>query len=150
MKTDLKKVFSINGQQGLFLYLSQARTGVIVESLITKKRSCAPLSSKMTSMYDISLYTGEGETKLQSVFEKMKAKLGDDLAPSGKSSPEVLKAFFAGVLPDYDRERFYVSHMKKVVEWYNCLKNYASLDFASDEEGKEENKEESAEAKEGE
>lgn len=145
MKTDLKKVFSINGQQGLFLYLSQARSGVIVESLITKKRSCAPLSSKMTSMYDISVYTGEGETKLQSVFEKMRAKLGDDLAPSGKSSPEVLKSFFAGVLPDYDKDRFYVSHMKKVVEWYNCLKNYASLDFAAneqDDEGSAEAKEE--------
>jgi len=27
-----------------------------------------------------------------------------------------------------------VSHMKKVCEWYNALKNYASLDFVTDEE----------------
>ena len=106
MATDLKKVFSINGQQGLFWYLSQARTGVIVESLMTKKRSCAPLSSKMTSMYDISIYTDEGEVKLQDVFERMKAKLGDKEAPSGKSAPELLKAFFEEVLPEYDRDRF--------------------------------------------
>ena len=36
---------------------------------------------------------------------------------------------FEAVLPDYDRDRFYVSHMKKVVEWYNLLKNNATLDF---------------------
>ena len=28
-----------------------------------------------------------------------------------------------------DRDRFYVSHMKKVVEWYNALLKYASFDF---------------------
>jgi hypothetical protein len=27
--------------------------------------------------------------------------------------------------------------MKKVVEWYNCLKNYASLDFESLEQTEE-------------
>ena len=59
----------------------------------------------------------------------MKEVLGEDDAPSAKSSPEELKAFFGKALPTYDRDRFYVSHMKKVVEWYNCLKKYASLDF---------------------
>lgn len=147
MATDLKKVFSINGQQGLFWYLSQARTGVIVESLMTKKRSCAPLSSKMTSMYDISIYTDEGEVKLQDVFERMKAKLGDKEAPSGKSAPELLKAFFEELLPEYDRDRFYVSHMKKVVEWYNCLKEYASLDFTKEDENTGESAETAEEKK---
>ena len=37
-------------------------------------------------------------------------------------------------LPNYDRDRFYVSHMKKVVDWYNELVHYASLDFVTDEE----------------
>ena len=54
--------------------------------------------------------------------------------PSGKSDPEVLKEFFGKVVPDYDGERFYPSHMKKVVEWYNCLKEYASLDFETEED----------------
>ena len=147
MATDLKKVFSINGQQGLFWYLSQARTGVIVESLMTKNRSCAPLISKITSMYDISIYTDEGEVKLQDVFERMKAKLGDKEAPSGKSAPELLKAFFEEVLPEYDRDRFYVSHMKKVVEWYNCLKEYASLDFTKEDENTGESAETAEEKK---
>ena len=63
-------------------------------------------------------------------------------APSAKSDQKVLKALFEEVLPAYDRDRFYVSHMKKVVEWYNLLKNNASLDFESLEEEEAETSEE--------
>ena len=55
-------------------------------------------------------------------------------APSAKSSDKELKDLFAKAVPNYDGSRFYVSHMKKVVEWYNCLKKYASLEFLTDEE----------------
>jgi hypothetical protein len=45
----------------------------------------------------------------------------------------VLVSFFEKALPTYDRDRFYVSHMKKVVQWYNILKEHASLDFVAPE-----------------
>ncbi len=133
MKTDLKKVLSVSGQPGLFNYLSQANAGAIVESMLTKKRTCFGLNARMTSLADISIFTDEGEVKLQEVFEKMKADLGEAEAPSGKADPKVLAAFFARVLPEYDRNRFYVSHMKKVADWYNFLKKYATLDFADED-----------------
>ncbi len=136
MKTDLTKILSISGQSGLFNYISQARAGAIVEALSDKKRSCFGMNSRITTLADISIYTDEGETKLKEVFLKMKEVLGDADAPTSKSSPEELKSFFEKALPDYDRDRFYVSHMKKVVDWYNALKKYASLDF-EEEDGKE-------------
>ena len=138
MKTDLRKVLSISGQSGLFMYISQANQGAIVEALQTKKRTCCPMSARMTSLSDISIYTDEEEVKLQDVFEKMHACLGENDAPSAKSDAKVLKALFEEALPTYDRDRFYVSHMKKVVEWYNILKNHASLDFESLEMPEEE------------
>ena len=131
MKTDLRKVLSISGQSGLYLYVSQAHQGAIVEALATKKRTCCPMSARMTSLADIAIYTDEEEMRLQEVFEKMHAHLGESDAPAAKSDPKVLKGLFEEVLPTYDRDRFYVSHMKKVVEWYNILKNNASLDFES-------------------
>lgn len=142
MKTDLSKILSISGQSGLFLYISQARNGVIVEALSDKKRGVFGMNSKITTLEDISIYAGDGEVKLKEVFLKMNAELSGAEAPSAKSNPEQLKAFFGKVLPDYDRDRFYVSHMKKVVEWYNCLAKYASFDFTDEEEGKEGNSEE--------
>ena len=129
MKTDLSKILAVSGQSGLYLYIAHTRTGAVVESLADKKRSSVSVTSKITSMADISIYTEDEEVKLQQVFLNMKEVLGDADAPSAKSKPEELKALFEKALPDYDRDRFYVSHMKKVVEWYNTLKNYASLDF---------------------
>ena len=139
MKTDLSRILAISGQSGLYLYISQARNGAIVESLADKKRSSVGMTSKLTSLADISIYTDEEEVKLQEVFLKMKDVLGEADAPSAKSEPAALKALFEKALPDYDRDRFYVSHMKKVVEWYNALKNYASLDLVDlDAEAEEE------------
>ena len=134
MKTDLSKILAVSGQSGLYLYISQARNGAIVEALSDKKRSSVSMTSKITSLADISIYTDDEEVKLQQVLLNMKEVLGDADAPSPKSSAEELKALFEKALPDYDRDRFYVSHMKKVVDWYNNLKNYASLDFVNPEE----------------
>ena len=96
------------------------------------------MTSKLTSLADISIYTDEEEVKLQEVFVNMKEVLGDADAPTSKSSADDLKALFEKALPTYDRDRFYVSHMKKVVDWYNNLKKYASLDFVNLEEESEE------------
>ena len=138
MKTDLSRILSISGQSGLFFYVSQARNGAIVEALADKKRSTVGMTSRLTSLADISIYTDDEEVKLQQVLLNMKEVLGDADAPSSKASAEELKALFEKALPAYDRDRFYVSHMKKVVEWYNALKNYASLDFVNlDEESEE-------------
>ena len=135
MKTNLQKILSVAGQPGLFNYLTQANAGVVVESLATKKRTVCGMSMRISSLSDISVFTEEGEVSLETMFEKMKEKLGEQAAPSAKSNPEELKKFFGEVLPDYDRDNFYVSHMKKVVEWYNVLKEFASLDFEKQEEG---------------
>ena len=134
MKTDLAKILSVRGQRGLFSYIAQSRTGAIAESLQDHKRVNFSATSGITTLEDISIYTMEGEVKLKEVFLKMKEVLGDADAPSPKASPEEIKALFEKALPDYDGDRFYVSHMKKVVEWYNQLKNFASLDFVDEEE----------------
>ncbi len=136
MKTDLTKILSISGQSGLFRYIAQAKSGAVVESIVTGKRSSFGIQSKITALSDVAIYTDEGEVKLKDVLLKMQAALGEGTI-SSKSSPDELKKFFGKALPDYDRDRFYVSHMKKVVDWYNCLKEYASLDFEEEEKADE-------------
>lgn len=133
MKTDLTKILSISGQHGLFRYLAQARGGAIVESLSDGKRTVAGANNRITTLADISIYTMAEEVKLKDVFLKIKEVLGDAAAPSPKADAEELKSLFKKALPDYDGDRFYVSHMKKVVEWYNELREKASLDFVEEE-----------------
>ncbi len=147
MKTDLARILSVSGQHGLFNYIAQARNGAIVEALSDKRRTCFDMKSRITTLADISIYTSEGEMKLQEVFQKLHEALGEADAPTSKASADELKALFLKAIPNYDGDRFYVSHMKKVVDWYNELKNFASLDFeegnegeAATEEAKEEDK----------
>ena len=145
MKTDLARILSVSGQHGLFNYIAQARNGAIVEALSDKRRTCFDMKSRITTLADISIYTSEGEMKLQEVFQKLHDTLGEADAPTSKASADELKALFLKAIPNYDGDRFYVSHMKKVVDWYNELKNFASLDFEEGNEGEAasvENKEE--------
>ena len=151
MKTDLARILSVSGQHGLFLYIAAARNGAIAENLESKKRTSFDMKSRITTLADIAIFTSEGEMRLQDVFEKLHEVLGEQDAPTSKASADELKALFGKAIPNYDPDRFYVSHMKKVVDWYNDLKNNASLDFMTDEERKVEMEaEESEEAEEAE
>jgi hypothetical protein len=134
MKTDLAKILSVRGQRGLFSYIAQSRNGAIAESLRDHKRTNFAANSGITTLADISIYTLEGELKLKEVFLKLQSVLGDADAPSSKAPQQEIVALFEKAIPDYDGDRFYVSHMKKVVDWYNELKNFASLDFVDEEE----------------
>jgi len=134
MKTDLSKILSVSGHHGLYRYIAQARNGAIAESLADGRRTVFDVRSRITTLADIAIFTSEGELKLKEVFGALNKALGDAEAPGAKASPDEFKALFAQAVPDYDEDRFYVSHMKKVAAWYNELKAYASLDFVEEEE----------------
>lgn len=138
MKTDLRRILSVSGQHGLYRYLAQARNGAVAENLADKKRTVFTGSSRITTLADIAIYTSEGEMKLSDVFLAIKAALGDAEALSAKASDKEVLDFFAKAIPDYDADRFYLSHMRKVLDWYSQIVKYASLDFVSDDEESEE------------
>ena len=133
-KTDLKKILSVSGEHGLFEYVAQGRGGIIAESLSTKQRTMLGASAKVSSLADISIYTDETDVPLRDVLTSMAAKLSQGPGPDSKGDPKAIKAFFSEVLPNYDENRFYVSHMKKVLAWYEELRNFATLEFVIDEE----------------
>lgn len=141
MQTDLARILSVSGQHGLYQYVAQSRNGAIAESLETKQRKVFTASSRISSLADIAIYTSEGEMKLDEVFLAIKAALGDAEAPSAKASEKELVALFTKAIPNYDADRFYVSHMRKVVDWYSQIVKYASLDFVKEEEQNDAEKE---------
>ena len=134
-KTDLTKILTVSGEHGLFAYVAQGRGGIIAESLLSGQRKMLGASAKVSSLADISIYTDEKEMPLREVLEAIAAKLDGGEAPSPKADSKVIKAFFDEVVPSYDPDRFYVSHMKKVLDWYEVLRTHASLEFVKEEEG---------------
>ena len=138
MQTDLARILSVAGQHGLFQYVAQARSGAIGENLATKQRKVFSASSRISTLADIAIYTSEGEMKLDQVFLALKAALGDAEAPSAKAPEKEIVALFQKAIPNYDGDRFYVSHMRKVIDWYDQLVKYASLDFVKEEDAAQE------------
>ena len=130
----LKGILAVSGQGGLFKMISQAKNSIIVESLVDGKRMPAYATSRISALEDISIFTEDEDVKLLDVFKNIFEKEDGGQAISHKSSANELKSYFAEVLPDYDRDRVYVSDMKKVIQWYNLLIEKEVLKFGEEEE----------------
>ncbi len=115
----LEKIISISGQAGLYQVISQTKYGLVAENLEDGKRIPVYSNLKVSSLAEISIYTEEGDIPLNEVLLKIMEKLGGNSADF-KNDADV-KSLFESVLPTYDKERVYVSDMKKLLKWYNSL-----------------------------
>jgi hypothetical protein len=139
---NLKEIVAISGVSGLHKIIGRTKTGLILESLNeTKKRFPTSIQDKVSVLEDISMYTEEGDMRLADVFVKIHEK-GD--APTAKDNAETQRKFLVDVIK-LDSERVYDSDIKKLLVWYNALKdivdfkvllaedNAAEADEATDE-----------------
>lgn len=117
----VEKVLAISGKPGLYELKIQTRSGFIAESLIDGKRLTVGLRSNVSLLSEISIYTETSELKLFEVFAKIATKENNGPALDHKATNNELLAYFAEVIPDFDRDRVYVSDIKKVLNWYNIL-----------------------------
>ena len=111
-----ERILTISGKPGLYQLLSQGRNMFIVESIDkTKKRQPVYNSDKVVMLDDIAIYTDTEEIPLREVFAKILEKENGVLSFDIKmSTPEELVEYFESVMPDYDRERVYLTHIKKI------------------------------------
>ena len=132
---DLKKIVAIAGYPEVFKVIKEARKGLIVESLQTGKRMQAFVTYKISSLEDIAIFTQDGEMPLKDVFKRIWDKENKGKAPDPKklSKDEIIN-YFEQILPEYDRNKVYVSDMKKVLRWYNMLLDKGLLDFDQEQE----------------
>ena len=134
-ETMFERILTISGKPGLYRLLSQGRNMFIVEAVdATKKRMPVYNSDKVVMLDDIAIYTDTEEVPLREVFAKIQEKENGVLSIDIKSStPEELVEYFEAVMPDYDRERVYLTHIKKIYSWYNILVENGVTDFVAEE-----------------
>ncbi len=139
----MKEILSISGYSGLFKLVSSTKNGIIVEDIETKKRMPAYSTSKVSSLRDIAIFKDDGEeVSLIEVLKNIGKKEKNKAAVDPKTADnEKLKAYFAEVLPNYDRDRVYVSHIKKVLAWYNQLQRCNMLDVLDEKDDDEQSAE---------
>jgi hypothetical protein len=139
-------IMTIAGKPGLYRMLSRGNNMFIVETVdATHKRLPVYNSDEIVLRDDIAIYTDTEEIPLRRVFELIYEKESAVLPFNIKeTTPEELKEYFEGILPDYDRERVYLTHIKKIYSWYNILVEGGITDFA-EPQSQEETAEETAE-----
>ena len=79
-------------------------------------------------MDNIAIFTETDEIPLQTVFQNIYKKEDGKKIEIPKDN-NAIKAYFAEILPEYDRDRVYVSNMKKVYLWYNILVDHNLIDL---------------------
>lgn len=131
-----ERILTVSGKPGLYRLISSGRNMFVVEAVdASRKRMPIYNSDKVVMLDDIAIYTDTEELPLSNVFatiyEKEQGVLPFDIK---SSTPEELVAYFETILPDYDRERVYLTHIKKIYTWYNVLVANGITEFVSKEE----------------
>ncbi len=132
----LKTILSISGKPGLYKLISQGRNMLIVESLIDKKRIPAYGNEKIISLGDIAMYTDTDDVPLKDVLQAIKEKEGGNPINMElkKATSDDFRDYLAEVLPSFDRDRVYVSDIKKLISWYNILVAAGLTDFEDNQQ----------------
>ena len=137
----LKNILSITGKPGLYKLVSRGNNMLIVESLIDGKRMPTYARDKIVSLAEVSMFTTGDDIALSEVLTKVGEKEGLKVASIDpkKADNDAMRAYFAEVLPDFDRDRVYPTDIRKLVQWYTILINAGITDFTTKEdEGEEE------------
>lgn len=130
----LRDILAISGEPGLYCYIAGSRNGVIAESLADKRRkNFSGTNSRVSSLAEISIFTDEEDVTLSSVLTTLYGEAGGQQTLSHKASEAELRELFGKVIPGYDRDRFHLSDMRKVVQWYNLMISAGMTDFSIDE-----------------
>ncbi len=119
---NLQGIVAVSGKPGLWRALAQNKTGYILESLDAQKtKLVANLSTaKLAALHEITIFGENEDIRLTDVFERIKTAAS---VPDAKADGKKLRDFFREVAPEHDEEKVYASDMKKVISWYQILKD---------------------------
>ena len=118
---ELGEIAAITGMPGLYKVTARRNDGLIVTSLVDGKNQFVSGRTHMfTTLDSITMYTTDEPVELKTVLASIKANEKNTPVPDGKDDAKV-KAWMEAVLPTYDKEKVYVSDMKKLAKWYTLL-----------------------------
>jgi len=144
---DLTGIISISGQPGLYKIVAQSKNGIIVESLVDKKRVNVYSSTKVSTLSDVGMYTTGDDKPIEEIITAIYEKEKGGPAIDPKADDKTVEAYFSEILPDYDKERVYVSNMRKLFNWYAVLQATGNLKEKDESKETEESKALKAEEK---
>lgn len=120
---NLHGIVSVSGKTGLWRALTQSKTGFILESLDGQKlKLVVNLSTaKLAALEEITVFGEVEDLKLIDVLERMKNT--GNIPDAKKADGKALRTFFREAAPGHDEEKVYASDIKKIIAWFEILKN---------------------------
>ncbi|MEM6321641.1 MAG: DUF5606 domain-containing protein [Bacteroidota bacterium] len=140
----LEKLVVVAGIAGVHKVAANRSNGLIIEDLDTGKKRFAPSRKhQFTPLESITIYTEDDEETLElsKVFQNMFSQLETTPLVASNASNDELKAYFAAVVPNYDRDRVYIGDMKKIVKWFRFLNDRSLITLEEEEVEAEETEE---------
>ncbi|MDE6384435.1 MAG: DUF5606 domain-containing protein [Paramuribaculum sp.] len=130
----INNILSISGKQGLFKLVNQGKNMLIVESLLTGKRTPAYAHDKVVALSDISIYTNDGgDRPLADILEDIKAYTEGQPVDVKAMDDADLRKYFGQIMPDFDSDRVYTNDIRKLFNWYNQLIAAGVTEFKDNE-----------------
>lgn len=131
---NLRGIVAVSGRPGLFQLIGQNKAGYVLEGLDAQKLKIVAnlATTKLASLEDITVYGEDAELKLVDVFTSMAAQKE---VPDSKADGNTLRSFFETVAPNHDREKVYTSDIKKIVTWFNIIKELPLFTEAAPDQG---------------
>ena len=120
---NLRGLVAVSGKPGLFKLLGQNKSGFILESIDEQKLKVVVniSTSKLAALEDITIFGDDEDLKLINIFGRMKDSA---LIPDPKTADgNALRNYFLEVAPGYDTDRVYTSDIKKIIVWFNLIKD---------------------------
>ena len=135
---EFKEIISVTGKSGLYKIESPRQDGIIATELgATKRTFLSTRKHSFTPLDNIGIYQVSGDTiALGEVFNKIVEQGGN--RPTVQSSADDIRAFFDLVIPSYDEDKFKMSDMKKVLQWYDALEENDAFEEALSSNSEEE------------
>ena len=133
---NLEKYIAVSGLPGIYELVTTRNNGLVVADLDTgKTRFCTMRRHQFTPLGSVAIYTYGDAVEISKVFQAMHDQKEENPILSPSDPAPDLFDYFESILPEFDRDRVFISDIKKVIKWYNFLDERNILDFSgSDEE----------------
>jgi hypothetical protein len=128
---EYREIVAVTGLGGLFQLLTTKSDGAIVRNLTDKSIKFIPARvHNVTPIESIEIYTVDENVRLHKVLQAIKENEATHAPVNGKKvDNNEIKAYFKAIFPTMDEDRVYVSDMKKILKWYELLKENDLLNF---------------------
>jgi Domain of unknown function (DUF5606) len=133
---NLENLVAIAGMPGIYKVISNKGNGIIVEDLKEKKRQfVSSRQGTITPLETIFIYIENGEeesTPLKNIYISMLEQIETLPVPSIKAADKDIKSYCYKAYPNLDKDRVYVSDMKKMIKWFTYLNDLGLLSLTEE------------------